>query len=143
MTDYQQKAVNNLNRIRTATESIRQKELEVEALRYKASGAGAIRYDKDHVQTSPQNYLEMAVADLIELEAELEEDKASMEDMLTNAYRIVRRMPEQEQRILIEWYYINGLKVEEVCNKINKSERSFYYLRDDALEAYGKILLKN
>lgn len=140
MTDNQTKAIAYLSKIRSITESITNKELEIEALRYKASGAGAIRYDKDHVQTSPQNYLEMAVADIIQIEAEIEEDKACREELLGNTYSIVRRMPDAEQRVLIEWYYLNGLKVDEVCQKISRSERSFYYLRDDALETFGTLM---
>jgi len=138
MTDNQSNALKYLSRIRTITEAMRNKELEIEALRYKASGAGAIRYDKDHVQTSPQNYMEMAIADVIQLEAELEEDKASREELLGNTYSIVRKLPEPEHRVLIEWYYLNGLKVDDVCNKICRSERGFYYLRDDALESFGE-----
>ena len=140
MTDNQTKALTHLNSIRKQTESIRAKELEIEALRYKASGAGAIRYDKDRVQTSPQNYMEMAIADVIELSAELEEDKAGVEELLGNTYRIVRKMPEPEHRVLIEWYYLNGLKVDDVCNRMSRSERSFYYLRDDALESFGQVM---
>lgn len=138
MTNNQTNALNHLNKIRKAAELIRTKELEIEALRYKASGAGGIDYSKDRIQTTPQNYLEMAIADVIELTAELEEDKASIEDMLGRTYRIVRAMPDPEQRILIEWYYLNGLKVDDACERMCKSERSFYYLRDDALESFGE-----
>lgn len=140
MTDNQQAAELYLNKIRDIEKRIKNKELELEALRWKASGVGAIRYDKDKVQTSPQNYMEMAMEDITELSAEIEEDKASIEDVKGTAYAIVRLMKEPEQRAMIEWFYLNCIAMNIVCDKMCMSERNAYYLRDDALESFGKLL---
>lgn len=140
MTDTQKKADKFLNRIRKIETSIKDKELELEALRYKASGAGGIDYSKDRVQTSPQNFMEMAMCDIVELLAEIEEDKASIEDIKANAYSIVRKMEEPTQRAMIEWFYLNGLDMDSIAIKMYRSERAAYYLRDDALERFGELL---
>lgn len=140
MTDTQKKADKFLNRIRKIETSIKDKELELEALRYKASGAGGIDYSKDRVQTSPQNFMEMAMCDIVELSAEIEEDKASIEDIKANAYSIVRKMEEPTQRAMIEWFYLNGLDMDSIAIKMYRSERAAYYLRDDALERFGELL---
>lgn len=140
MTDKGKEAESYLMKIRDKEKEIRGKKLEIEALQWKASGVTAIRYDKDKVQTSPKNYMEMAIADIEELELELEEDKASIEEVKGTAYSIVRRMSDPEQRALIEWYYLNGLSMPDVIDKMYRSERATYYLRDDALESFGIIL---
>ena len=129
----------HLELIRDAEKNINNKRLELEALRYKASGAGAIRYDKDKVQTSPQDYMTMAVADLVEIEKQIREAETDIEDMKGQAYIIVRQMKEPEQRAVIEWYYLNGLSMIDTAERLNLSERSAYYLREDALKAFESI----
>lgn len=140
MTNNQQKATSYLMSIRDIEKKLHNKRLELEALRYKASGAGAIRYDKDRVQTSPDDYLAKAMIDIIEIEKQIEKDEASIEKKKGKAYGVVRQMEIAEQRILIEWYYLNGLSMQETALKMNIAERTTYYLRDDALESFGKIL---
>lgn len=140
MTEYQIKAEGYLNQIRKIEKLLKNKRDELEALRYKASGAGAIRYDKDHVQTSPQDYMTMAIADIVEIEKQIKEDELSVEEQKGQAYAIVRQMTQPEQRALIEWFYLNGISMCETADKMNMSERTAYYLRDDALEVFGKIM---
>lgn len=141
MTYNQTYAKDYLDNIRSAEIHIKAKESELEALRWKASGVDAIRYDKDKVNTSPQNYMEMAIIDCIDREQEIEEDKAVLEDLKGNAYSFVRKMEDPEHRAVIEWYYLNGLSAEESCHRLAMAERTFYYKRDDALEVFGCLLL--
>lgn len=140
MTNNQQKASSYLMGIRDIEKKLHNKRLELEALRYKASGAGAIRYDKDRVQTSPDDYLAKAMVDIIEIEKQIEKDESSIEKKKGKAYGMVRLMTVPEQRILIEWYYLNGLSMQETALKMSIAERTTYYLRDDALEEFGKLL---
>lgn len=140
MTDNQNVAEAYLIRIRSVERSIKNKRNELDALRYKASGAGAIQYDKDRVQTSPKDYLSMAIADIIEIERQIREEEASVEDMKTEAYALVRKMIEPEYRTLIEWFYLNGVSMTETADKMHMSERMAYYLKEDALESFGELL---
>ena len=140
MTENQIKAEKYLRKIQTVERILNNKRDELEALRYKASGAGAIRYDKEQVQTSPQDYLAMAMADIIEIEKQIEEDEASIEDMKGQAYAVVRKMKQPEHRAIIEWFYLNGVSMIKTAEYMDISERSAYYLKDDALEVFGKIM---
>lgn len=140
MTENQNKAESYLKKIRDVERNLISKRDELEALRYRASGAGAIRYDKDKVQTSPSDYLTMAIADIIEIEKQIEEDECSIEDMKGEAYAIVRQIELPEHRTIIEWFYLNGISMTETAERMNMSERSAYYMRDDALESFGQIM---
>lgn len=140
MTQNQLDAIGFLNRIRDVEKVILNKKLEIEALEYKASGAGAIRYDKDRVQTTPQNYMEMACLDAVELREEVEEDEAGIEELKGKAYTIVRKMNEPDQRAMIEWYYLNGCDMVTTADRLHMSERNTYSLRDMALESFGIVL---
>ena len=126
--------------IRDIEKRLHNKRLELEALRYKASGAGAIRYDKDRVQTTPDDYLAQAMADIIEIEKQIEKEENNIEKKKGKAYGVVRKMETAEQRVLIEWYYLNGLSMQETAIRMSIAERTTYYLRDDALEEFGKLL---
>ena len=129
----------NLEKIRAAEKSIASKRMEIEALLYKASGAGAIRYDKDRVQTSPQDFMTMAIADAIKLEKQIHKAEAKIEEMKCMAYSIVRQMDKVEQRAVIEWFYLNGLSMKETAMKLHMSERSAYYLKDDAIKVFVEL----
>lgn len=142
MTDNQHRAESYLTDIRFVEKDLINKKLELEALRYKASGAGAIRYDKDHVQTSPQDYMTMAIADVIEIEKQIEEAEIAIEGQKGRAYAIVRQMDQADHRAIIEWFYLNGLPMIETASKLNMSERNAYYLKDDALEVFGSLMEK-
>ena len=130
---------NDLEKIRVAEKDINSKKQELEALRYKASGAGAIRYDKDRVQTSPQDYMSMIIADAIELERQIDEEEAAVERIRGEAYAIIRRMDKPEHRAIIEWYYMNGLSMIAAADRMKLSERAAYYLKEDAIENFSVL----
>ena len=142
MKQTRNKAEQYLRKIRDNDRALKNKRDELEALRYKASGAGAIRYDKDHVQTSPQDYLAMAMADIIEIEKQIEEKESMLEEMKGKAYTMVRKIPQTDHRIIIEWYYLNGLSMIATADKMSIAERTAYYLRDDAIDSFGKVMGK-
>lgn len=140
MTDNQRNASDVLMIIRNIEKKLHNMRLELEALQYRASGAGAIRYDKDHVQTSPNDYLAMAMGDIIELEKKIQKGEEDIERRKGKAYAIVRKMNNSDHRTFIEWYYLNGLTMGETAIKMHRAERTTYYLKDDALEAFGKLM---
>ena len=140
MTKNQEEAQQYLSRIRRIEQELNGKRLEVEALRYKASGMGTIRYDKERVQATPQDYMTLAINDAIELEHQIEEDEASIEDIKGQAYSIVRQMDKAEHRAFIEWYYLNGLSMSDTAYNMSMSERNVYYVQERALEEFGARL---
>lgn len=129
----------DLELIRDIEKNITLKKQELEALRYKASGAGAIRYDKEHVQSSPEDYFVMAIADVIEIEKQIKEAEDNMEKSKGAAYAIIRKMEKPDQRTMLEWYYLNGVSMLEICDRMNLSERTAYYLRDESLEEFESV----
>ena len=129
----------DLELIRDIEKNITLKKQELEALRYKASGAGAIRYDKEHVQSSPEDYFVMAIADVVEIEKQIKEAEDNMEKSKGAAYAIIRKMEKPDQRTMLEWYYLNGVSMLEICDRMNLSERTAYYLRDESLEEFESV----
>ena len=135
------KAEAYLRRIREMDWNLKRKRDELDALRYKASGAGAIRYDKDHVQTSPQDFLSMAMDDIIKLEKQIDRDETTNEQEKGEAYAIIRQMKNVDHRLVLEWYYLNGLSMVDTAEKVHMSERKTYDVREEALEGFVQIFL--
>lgn len=135
------KAEAYLKRIRDMDWELKRKRDELDALRYKASGAGAIRYDKDHVQTSPQDFLSMAMDDIIKIEKQINEKETTNEEEKGEAYAIIRQLSEVDHRLVLEWYYLNGLSMVDTADKMHLAERTTYNIREEALEAFGQIFL--
>ncbi|MBQ6318209.1 MAG: DUF1492 domain-containing protein [Lachnospiraceae bacterium] len=142
MTRNQSKAEAFLKKIREGERILKTKRNELDALQYKASRSGAIRYDNDHVQTTPQNYLEMAIDDIIEIKKQIDEIETETEEIKSKAYSIVRTLKVTDHRTVIDWFYLNGLSMAQTADKMNMSERTAYYLKDDALEAFGIAMRK-
>lgn len=142
MTDNQMRAERYLRSIKDAERNIDIRKSEIEFLRYKASGSAAITYDKDHVQTSPQDFMSLTIADVVDREKELEEGLARHEETKANAYRIIRQMEDVSHRTVLEWFYLENTSMLAIASKLNMSERATYYLRDDALEVFGSCMNK-
>lgn len=139
MTDNQKKADRYLLQIRNAGKEIREILDNIDFLRYKASGAGAIRYDKDHVQTSPEDMVCEAIAEAIDLEQMLSRRIKRLQDMREHAEQVIEFWNNNNARF-IEIYYLNHGSMADVSSRIGCSSRHAYRIRDNALEEFCKHL---
>ena len=82
-----------LDRVRGMYAKVHSLQLTIQELEAKAEGVGAIRYDKDKVQTSPaDDALSGSVSDLIELKAERERKLELYEREIAAVFRALDRM---------------------------------------------------
>lgn len=140
MTDNQIIAEKYLSQIKSKAEELHSLKLEVEALEYAASGVTGIRYDKDRVQTSSSgDRLLIFATDAIEKQAEADELSAELDELKVNAYQVIRKLSNTDERNILEWYYLQGSRIQTIIEKMNWSERKVYYIRDDALEHFGEL----
>lgn len=136
MTINQQRADNILTSIRDFNIHIKKRYEKVEALKL-STLPSAIRYDKDKIQSSPQNYQEKALADAVDLEYEIEEEIASMDELKINVYNVINSLEDEEEQKLLLFYYYDVLSWQDVAAKMHRSESSIYDLRLIALENFG------
>lgn len=136
----QNKALNYLDTIKKLSERIKSRGLEIDALRYSASGAGGIQYDKDRVQTSPEDRLALIIDDILEKEKEQDEDIDRLYDLKCEVYSYIRRLSDEYERIFLEYVYINNMTINVAANKMHMSERNLYNVRLNALENFGLLL---
>lgn len=139
MTANQQKADRYLLQIRNADRELNDILLKIDYLRYKASGAGAIRYDKDRVQTSPEDMMCEAISEAVYLEGKLSDRHKQLKAMREHTEKIVALWNNNSSRF-IEIYYLNHGSMTEVADRIGCTSRSAYNIKFKALEEFAQYL---
>lgn len=139
MTDNQRKADRYLQQVRNMDKEIQEKLLQIEYLRYKASGATAIRYDKDHVQTSPTDMMCEAVTEAVTLENKLSARHKELSAMRDNTVQIISLWNDNNAR-MIDIYYLNRGSMGDVAERIGCSYRNAYFIKLKALDEFSKHL---
>lgn len=128
-----------LNALRTRSRELRALRAEINALEYAASGQGAIRYDKDKVQTSASNQMEKFAIEAYEKEEAYKQKVQQYEEERFRAYEIIKKIKDKDERVLLEWYYINVSTVKKIMDELAISERKFYNIRLSAIESFGRL----
>lgn len=139
MNNVQNKANKYLMQIRNSSKELTELIFRIDFLRYKASGAGAIRYDKDHVQTSPEDMMCEAISEAVDLEHNL-----------TNRHRQIKAMREYTEKVISLWndnnarfieiYYLYNGSMTDVADRLGCTSRHAYRIKADALNEFGKHL---
>lgn len=141
MTEGQRRADDFLKVIKNASGTLRDMAMKVEYLKYKAAGGGSIRYDKDHVQTTPEDLLSKAMAEAVDLERKILDRKNEITEMRIKANRILYSWDDTEGLMLayvLIAYYLDNRSMQETALKIDRSERQTYRMKLDALERFSK-----
>lgn len=143
MTENQKTAEKYLLKIRKQSKRLKSLLNEIEALEYAAAGQGAISYEKDRVQKSTDRNIKLVefMDDIINKKNEFDEVEAELDELKITSYHIIKKIENIDERIILEWYYINAKSMEEIIKKISVSERKAYYLREEALESFGTIFM--
>lgn len=116
---------------------------QIERERVLAENVKAIRYDIDHVQTSPiGDRMTDVVADIIEVSEKLKDridEYLALEDEARNYLTLLKV---EHERVLV-LHYFDGMKYDNIADKLMYSERYVYELRDRALEELTEVLNKS
>lgn len=139
MTENQRKAKVILDDIREADKNIRAKRLKIELMTTKVEG-GAIRYDKLNVKTSTSNFTEEMLADIADLEMEIEEDLAQIDTKYMDIYKLIKVLKSIDEQNMLYGYYFDCYTYEELAAQMYVSRRTLCRIEDDALEHLGQLL---
>lgn len=98
--------------VRNNRRKIAQLRAEAESLRLSAMG-GAIRYDKDRVQTSPENYQEEWLVKAVDLEKQADNLIAQGDKIRATLFNWMSCCT-SEERIVLTNHYINDMTYREI-----------------------------
>ena len=133
------KADRYLSKIRNADKELTDILNQINYLRYKASGATGIRYDKDHVQTSPSDMVCKALTEAVDLERKLSDRHRELLQMRQQAEEITQLLSDNEC-YLIRWYYLDRISMTETADRLHMSSRNAYRVKASALIEFSKHL---
>lgn len=139
MKENQRKADKYLSQIRNASKELTELIIRIDFLRYRASGAGAIRYDKDRVQSSPGDMMCESISEAVFLEEKLSNRHKQLRTMKDHAEKTIALWNDNNARF-IEIYYLNHGSMTEVADKLGCTSRSAYNIKFRALEEFSKYL---
>lgn len=139
MTEAQNRADKYLLQIRNMDRELEELLLKIEFLRYKASGAGAIRYDKDRVMTSPSDMMCEAVTEAVALERKLSERHKQLLAMRQHVEIIITAWNDKSGAF-IESYYLSRRSMIDTAKYLGCSDRNVYFLKLKALDEFSKHL---
>ena len=140
MTEGQRRADNFLRIIRDEEKIIGPMAQKVEYLRYRATGGGAIRYDKDHVQTSPEDILSSSLAQAVDLEKDIAQAKELIELRRNYTIEKLKTWTDVQSAFILATFYIDSESLMSISRKINRSVRQTNRLKNKALEMFSREL---
>lgn len=139
MNENQKRADKYLTQIRDASKELTELIFQIDYLRYKASGAGAIRYDKDRVQTSPEDMMCEAISEAVYLEGKLSNRHKQLKAMREHTEKVLALWSDNNAKF-IEIYYLNHGSMTEAANRIGCSSRNIYNVKFKALDEFSKYI---
>ena len=129
-----------MKRVRNTRRRIRLIEEQIERDTILAAGVGAIRYDKDRVQTSPvQDRMTEIVVRIIEATDELKDEITRLQVFEKETRFYLLKLPEKYERAL-SYHYLDNYTWEQTANEIGYDYKYIYELKDKALNELTKVL---
>ena len=107
---------------------------------------GAVRYDKERVNTSPDDMLTKTFAEIDEMERELKSNYKKKTEFLNEIYRTIEeRMPEdteahQIEKNVVTMYFIGRQSIQEISDTLNYSTRHTYRLRNKGVRTFAEVM---
>lgn len=124
-----------LNMMRRQIISIRAK---MEELYYAASGVGAIRYDKERVQTSPEDNLLVTMAELDELEGIYKGKVVQYHKAVQRIMEEINGLEDPVHVQILTARYCDGMSFEKIACEFAFSYRHVLRLHGHALQEFAK-----
>lgn len=99
----------------------------------------AIRYDKDVVQTSPEDKLSEVAAAVLDLEKKIQRLRSQKARMLLEINAAIDKLDDKDAVILTA-YYVKRMTMSDVADIIDKSLQHTYRLRKKAVQHLSELM---
>ena len=128
-----------LMQIRRKEIIIRRKETQRDELRA-CLLPGAIRYDRDRVQSTPTDKMADVIARVDELDREIEQLRREKALLILRISDAIEQLPDEYEKTVLTMFYIGREAMTEVAKAINYSARRAYYFRKQGVIHLGELL---
>ena len=100
----------------------------------------AIRYDKDKVQSSPEDAMSKIVAEVAELEKEMNRVQQRKANQIAKIDKAISTLPSDQERTALTMRYINRISVTDIAEAMGYSVKRVYQFMDRGGAQISKAL---
>lgn len=100
----------------------------------------AIRYDKDKVQTSPEDAIAKIVVEIHELEHVMNQLQIAKAKRITEINNAINAIPSEEERTALTMRFINRKPVTEIAEAMGYAEPTIYKFMNQGAEKIAKSI---
>mgnify|MGYP001072532071 CR=1 FL=1 len=121
---------------------IRRKETQRDELRacLLPGATGAIRYDRDRVQSTPTDKMADVIARVDELDREIEQLRREKATLVIEISDAIEKLEDDNEKTVLTKFYIARAPMTEVADAINYSVRRAYHFRKMGVTHLGEVL---
>ena len=128
-----------LREVRHEQTEVARLESKLEYLK-KSTLPGGIRYDKDKVQTSPDDRISDIMAEIGDIEMELEEDIYKLLKDISQAYKMIGSLTSSKHRDVMRCYYLPDVEPGGELPTWDDVADRMHYTREHVLRLHGEAL---
>lgn len=99
----------------------------------------AITYDKDRVQTTPEDRVAVVMAEVDELDRKIEALKCKRFEAIQEITQDLDQLEDSRERLILDAYYLSGQSMESIADYLNYSLSHTYRIRDSGVENMRKM----
>ena len=123
---------------RRISDEIWRKDLRRQELRSCLLPAG-IAYDKDRVQTSPEDSMARVMAEVDELDGQIDALQRARALEILRISRVIDQMDDPREATVLDAYYLGRKSMQEIAEHLHYSTRHVYRLRDDGVAKMSQM----
>ena len=131
--------LSEIHRLKRMTQRLEHK---IETLRHRAEGLKGITYDKDKVQTSPEDPMSKICAEISEIDNEIYCISICKADKIRELSNTIHNLERPEERTVLTLYFIEHIKIKEIAKRMNYTENGIYGIRRKACNNIVKYIPK-
>ena len=98
-----------------------------------------ITYDKDPVQTSPEDSMARIMAEVDELDGQIDTLRRSMAMEILRISRVIDRLEDPREATVLDAYYLGRKSMQEIADHLHYSERHVYRLRSEGVAKLSQM----
>ena len=123
---------------RRISDEIWRKDLRRQELRSCLLPSG-ITYDRDRVQTSPEDSMARIMAEVDELDQQIDTLRRSMAMEILRISRVIDQMDDPREVTVLDAYYLGRRSMQEIAEHLHYSERHVYRLRSEGVAKMSQM----
>ena len=123
---------------RRISDEIWRKDLRRQELRSCLLPSG-ITYDRDRVQTSPEDSMARIMAEVDELDSQIDALQRARALEILRISRVIDQMDDPREVTVLDAYYLGRRSMQEIAEHLHYSERHVYRLRSEGVAKMSQM----